>query len=127
MSYDIERLRRLPAGEFRRLLGVPWASRPRPSRPCWPCVLKARAGAKTKPGRPPDLGLEEQLTLALRFWREYRAYLHLAFEWEVGEDTVCAARSSGSRARWSGAARSRCRAAARRAGRTRPGRSWCWA
>ncbi len=52
-------------------------------------VLKGREAAKKKAGRPPDLGLEEQLTLTLQFWREYRAYHHLAFEWDVGENTVC--------------------------------------
>ncbi len=84
MSYDIERLRQLSAGEFQRLMGV----KPETFQAML-AVLKVREGAKKKPGRPPDLSLEEQLTLTLQFWREYRAYRHLAFEWEVGENTVC--------------------------------------
>lgn len=84
MSYDVERLRQLPAGEFRRLLGV----KPETFE-AMPAVLGAREAAKKKPGRPPDLSPERQLTLALQFWREYRAYHHLAFEWGVGENTVC--------------------------------------
>ena len=84
MSYDVERLRRLSAGEVRRLLGVKPAT-----FEAMLAVLKAREEAKTKSGRPPDLSLQEQLVLALQFWREYRTYYHLAAEWDVGENTVC--------------------------------------
>jgi hypothetical protein len=51
-------------------------------------VLVRREAAKKKKGRPPDLGLEEQLLLALQFWREYRTHYHLAVEWQVAENTV---------------------------------------
>ncbi len=84
MSYDTERLRQLPAGEFRRLLGV----KPETFEAML-AALRAREGAKKKPGRPPDLSPERQLVLALQFWREYRTYYHLAAEWGVGENTVC--------------------------------------
>lgn len=84
MSYDIQRLRRLSDGEFQRLLGV----KPKTFDAMLE-ALKAREGAKKKPGRPADLSLEQQLILTLQFWREYRAYPHLAFEWGVGENTIC--------------------------------------
>ena len=51
-------------------------------------VLAMREAAKKKKGRPPDLILEQQLLLALPFWREYRTHYHLAIEWQVAENTV---------------------------------------
>jgi hypothetical protein len=51
-------------------------------------VLAIREAAKKKKGRPPDLTLEQQLLLALQFWREYRTHYHLAAEWQVAENTV---------------------------------------
>jgi hypothetical protein len=51
-------------------------------------VLATREAAKKKKGRPPDLLLEQQLLLALQFWREYRTHYQLATEWQVAENTV---------------------------------------
>lgn len=84
MSYKIEEVRALAATEFRRLLGV----KPQTFEAMLE-VLQRREVAKTKRGRPADLSLEEQLLLALQFWREYRTYYHLAMEWRVAENTVC--------------------------------------
>ena len=84
MSYQIEQVRALCAPDFRRLLGVKPAT-----FEAMLAVLVSREAAKKKRGRPPDLGLEQQLLLTLQFWREYRTYYHLAMEWQVGENTVC--------------------------------------
>lgn len=84
MSYQIEQVRALSAPDFRRLLGV----KPETFEAML-AVLVGREAAKRKRGRPPDLSLEEQLLLALQFWREYRTLYHLAMEWQVGENTVC--------------------------------------
>lgn len=51
-------------------------------------VLKTRETHKNKQGRTPALCLEDQLVLALSFWREYRTYFHLAKDWDVDESTV---------------------------------------
>jgi hypothetical protein len=78
-----EKLRKLPGAGFRRLLGV------KPQT--YAAMLAAYerwAQAKKKPGRPPALSLEEQLVLALEFWREYRTHYHLAVDWQVDESTV---------------------------------------
>ena len=84
MSYKMEEVRALGAAEFRRLLGV----KP-PTFEAMLEVLRRREAAKKKRGRPADLTLEEQLLLALQFWREYRTCHHLAREWRVAENTVC--------------------------------------
>ena len=39
-------------------------------------------------GRKPKLTLEEQLIMALRYWRQYVTQKELAYEFEVGEATV---------------------------------------
>ena len=83
MSYQIERVHALSAPDFRRLLGVK-----RETFDTMLAVLTRREAAKKKKGRPPDLTLEQQLLLALQFWREYRTHYHLAIEWQVAENTV---------------------------------------
>jgi DDE superfamily endonuclease/Helix-turn-helix of DDE superfamily endonuclease len=88
-------LRELPGADFRRLLGV------KPQT--YAAMLAAYerwARAKRKPGRPPALSLEEQLVLALEFWREYRTHYHLANDWQVDESTVRrTTRAGGERTR----------------------------
>jgi hypothetical protein len=39
-------------------------------------------------GRPPSLTIENRLCLALKYWRQYVTQKELAFEFEVGEQTV---------------------------------------
>lgn len=51
-------------------------------------ALRAREAQKKKPGRTADLCLEDQLLLALQYWREYRTYFHLSVAWGVSESTV---------------------------------------
>lgn len=79
----MEAMRALGEEDFRRLLGVKPAT-----YQAMLAGLEARQAAKAKAGRPPALGLEEQLVLTLAFWREYRTHYHLAVEWGVRESTV---------------------------------------
>lgn len=51
-------------------------------------ALQAREAQKKKPGRTAGLCLEDQLLLALQYWREYRTYFHLSVSWGVSEATV---------------------------------------
>jgi hypothetical protein len=73
VSYQIGQVHALSAPDFRRLLGVK-----RETFEAMLAVLTRREAAKKKKGRPPDLTLEQQLLLALQFWREYRTHYHLA-------------------------------------------------
>lgn len=52
-------------------------------------VCKPHAPAKLKLGRPPELGLEDQVLLALQYWREYRTYFQVGENWGVSESTAC--------------------------------------
>jgi hypothetical protein len=69
--------------EFRRLTGV----RP-PVFNAMVAVLREREAHKPKPGRPPALGLEDQVLLTLEFWREYRTHFHQAQSWGIHETTA---------------------------------------
>jgi hypothetical protein len=73
----------LPAAKFKRKLGVK-----RKTFEAMMEVLYQREAHKKKQGRPPALCLEDQLVLALSFWREYRTHFHLVEDWGVDESTV---------------------------------------
>ena len=42
-----------------------------------------------KRGRRSALTLEEQVLVALEYWREYRTYFHMGTNWGVSESTIC--------------------------------------
>ncbi len=44
---------------------------------------------KDRRGRRTILTLEEQVLVALEYWREYRTYFHIGTNWGVSESTVC--------------------------------------
>ena len=44
---------------------------------------------KEKLGRPCSLSVEEQVLIAIEYWREYRTYFHIGVGWGVSESTVC--------------------------------------
>lgn len=52
-------------------------------------VMRHHAVIKKKPGCPAKLNLEDQVLVALQYWREYRTYFHIASDWGVSESTVC--------------------------------------
>lgn len=43
---------------------------------------------KTKSGRPSVLSLEEQILLALTYWREYRTLYHISMDFNVHESSA---------------------------------------
>lgn len=83
MHAQTKRSLELPGGAFKRKLGVK-----RETFEAMLKVLQGREAGKKKRGRPAALCLEDQLVLALSFWREYRTQFHLAEDWEVDESTV---------------------------------------
>jgi transposase len=44
---------------------------------------------KDRRGRRSILTLEEQVLVALEYWREYRTYFHIGTSWGVSESTIC--------------------------------------
>ena len=51
-------------------------------------VMEERECGKKKSGRPPKFCIEDQLLIALEYWREYRTYFHIANSWKTQESTV---------------------------------------
>lgn len=82
MNYEATQTLSQP--QFKRRFGVP--------RPTFKRMLKA---LKTQiphlpcPGRPPKLSIEDQILVALEYWREYRTYFHIATDRGVSESTIC--------------------------------------
>ena len=82
MTY--EQIKDLSAQDFKRLCGV----HPQTFAKML-AALGEREKAKRKPGRPPKLSLEDQLLVALQYWREYRTYFHITLSWGICESQVC--------------------------------------
>ncbi len=51
-------------------------------------LVKAQPKLKKKPGCPSKLIIEDQILIALQYWREYRTYFHISLDWKVSESTV---------------------------------------
>lgn len=51
--------------------------------------LKAQMPELPCPGRPPSLSIEDQILVALEYWREYRTCFHIATDRGVSEATIC--------------------------------------
>ena len=41
-----------------------------------------------KGGKPPKLSVLDKLIIALMYWREYRTYRHIAFDYDVGKSAI---------------------------------------
>ena len=52
-------------------------------------ILKQKIPESRKRGGQAKLSIEDQLLVALEYWREYRTYFHIAQSWGVHESTVC--------------------------------------
>ena len=80
MTY--EQVQSLKPEAFKRLCGVGYTTSAE-----MVSVLQQQL-QKPKPGRPPKLSLEDQVLLALQYWREYRTYFHIAQSWNINESTA---------------------------------------
>jgi hypothetical protein len=52
-------------------------------------VLLQHEKLKKKKGRPAKHSIEDQLLIALQYWREYRTYFHIGVSWGLDESVVC--------------------------------------
>ncbi|WP_369408134.1 transposase family protein [Leptolyngbya ohadii] len=76
-------LERLSAGEFKRLCGV--------SRQTFDEMveeLRPHLERQGKRGGQNKLSVEDQLLVALEYWREYRTQFHIGTSWGMHETTV---------------------------------------
>ena len=82
MTY--EQIKDLKAEDFKRLCGVH-----RQTFDKMLAALEEREKLKKKSGRPAKLSCQDQLLVALQYWREYRTYFHIAISWGISESDVC--------------------------------------
>lgn len=82
MTY--EQIRNLSDQEFKRFCGV----KPRLFEEMIG-ILRQKVPESGNRGGQPKLSIEDQLLIALEYWREYRTYFHIAQSWGVHESTVC--------------------------------------
>ncbi|MCC0179866.1 transposase family protein, partial [Waterburya agarophytonicola K14] len=75
--------RKLSARKFKRFCGIE-----RKTFPLMVRLVKAQQKFKKKPGCPSKLVVEDQILIALQYWREYRTYFHISLDWKVSESTV---------------------------------------
>lgn len=52
-------------------------------------ALKSQPAKSSKAGRHEKLSKEDQILVALEYWREYRTYFHIATDFGVSESTIC--------------------------------------
>lgn len=81
MTY--EQVKNLKPEDFKRLCGV----RPETFTQMVEAV-QTQSQPKQKTGRPGKLSKEDQLLMALEYWREYRTYFHIGQSWGVNESTA---------------------------------------
>lgn len=82
MSY--KQIKNLRPSEFKRFCGV----KPELFQEMVE-VLKPKLPKPKQRGGQPKLAIEDQLLMALEYWREYRTYFHIAQSWGLHESTVC--------------------------------------
>jgi hypothetical protein len=76
-------LQQLSAGEFKRLCGVS-----RETFAAMVAVLRPDLERQGRRGGQPKLSVEDQLLVALEYWREYRSQFHIGVSWGLHETTV---------------------------------------
>jgi len=79
-----EKLEKLSAANFKRYCGV---ERNTFDKMC-EIVRHKSSVQRLVEGRPPKLGIEDQVLLTLEYWREYRTMFHLGTNWGISESSV---------------------------------------
>lgn len=82
MTY--EAIKKLKTREFKRLCGV----KPQLFKEMTEILEQELPKPKQRGGQP-KLSIEDQLLIALEYWREYRTYFHIGQSWGIHESTVC--------------------------------------
>lgn len=73
----------LSKGDFKRTYGVHYKTFESMVK-----VVKVERMLQKKTGRNDKLSHEDQVLIALSYWREYRTYFHLGQDWEINESTA---------------------------------------
>ena len=82
MNYEASQA--LSHSQFKRRFGVQIATFKRMIKGLRPELPLERVR-----GRLHKLSVENQILVALEYWREYRTYFHISTDWVVSESTIC--------------------------------------
>jgi len=80
-----KRIETMPAGKYKEIFGV--------EKHVFDRLLRLLEVAdvfqkKNNAGRKPQLTVLDKLVITLQYWREYRTYRHIAFDYGVGKSTI---------------------------------------
>ena len=81
---NAERIRNLPENQYKELLGVDKAT----FEKMYNILLDAYKKLHSKGGKPPTLIVLDKLVITLGYWREYRTYRNIAFDYGVGKTAI---------------------------------------
>jgi len=83
MKYEI--IKEYDEKQFRRITGVKKVT----FNQMIEILKKSYAEKHRRRGRKPKLSIENQLLVALEYWREYRTYAHIAASYGIAESNIC--------------------------------------
>jgi len=84
MLNNRERLKNLPKSQYKQIFGVSHAT----FFKMYKVLYRAYRELHRKGGKPPTLSVLDKLIIALQYWREYRTYRHIAFDYGVGKSAI---------------------------------------
>jgi len=84
MINNKERISNLPGTRYKELFGVEQST----FEVMLTAVETAFAKEHLQGGKPPKLSALDRLVITLCYWREYRAYQHIAFDYGVNKSTI---------------------------------------
>jgi hypothetical protein len=84
MLNNRERIRELPKACFMQIFGVSKVT----FLKMYKELKRAQREIHKKGGRPLKLSVLDKLVIALQYWREYRTYRHIAFDYGVSKSAI---------------------------------------
>jgi len=79
-----ERLKELPKTHYKQIFGVTHGT----FFKMYKTLRRAYRELHKSGGKPPTLSVLDKLIIALQYWREYRTYRHIAFDYGVGKSAI---------------------------------------
>ena len=79
-----ERIRTLPKAQFQQIFGVKRGT----FYQMYKTLRREYRKLHVKGGKNPTLSVLDKLIITLQYWREYRTYRHMAFDYGVSKSTI---------------------------------------
>ena len=79
-----ERVKLLPKSQYKQIFGVSRGT----FLKMYKTLRREYRKLHAQGGRPPILSVLDKLIIALQYWREYRTYRHIAFDYGVGKTAI---------------------------------------